>query len=240
MVVMAPPIYLVEDDPEICRLLRHHLTLAGYEVECFESVAGAWSRAEELSPQLFLLDVMLPGENGFEFCRQLRRDPRFNIIPVIFVTARSSEADRIQGFDSGADDYIIKPFSPREVVARVAAVLRRASETPNRKLQFDVVEIDFDAMILRVGGEEQKTTAMEFRILQTLAGSPGRVFSRERLLSLCGGGETEANPRAIDVYIMRLRDKMDKDREGPAYLRTVRGVGYMFCLPDSGDERKTG
>lgn len=237
---MVPPIYLVEDDPEICRLLRHHLMLAGYEVECFETVTGAWRRAEVSSPQLFLLDVMLPGENGFEFCRQLRSDLRFSNVPVIFITARSSEVDRIQGFDAGADDYIGKPFSPREVVARVAAVLRRAAETPTRKLQFDAVEIDFDAMILRVGGEEQKTTAMEFRILQTLAGAPGRVFSRERLLSLCSGGETEANPRAIDVYIMRLREKMGKDREGPAYLRTVRGIGYMFCLPESGDERKTG
>ncbi|MGH9641469.1 MAG: response regulator transcription factor [Terriglobales bacterium] len=235
-----PTIFLVEDDPEICRLLRHHLALASHQVECFSTVAAAATQSEISPPQLFLLDVMLPGESGFDYCRRLRSDARFARIPVIFITAKSSESDRIEGFDAGADDYITKPFSPREVVARVSAVLRRAAQPPTRKLKFDAVEIDFDAMVLRVNGEEQKTTTMEFRILQALAASPGRVFSRERLLSISGSSEPEANPRAVDVYIMRLRDKIEKEPAGPSYLRTVRGVGYMFCIPGSNEERKTG
>jgi two-component system phosphate regulon response regulator PhoB len=180
---------------------------------------------------------MLPGESGFDFCRRLKRDPRFGNTAVIFVTAKASEADRVHGLDLGADDYVTKPFSPREFVARVNAVIRRSAEPMRTRLQFGIVEVDFDAMVLRVGGIEEKTTAMEFRILAALAQSPGRVFSRERLLQLAGSDEDGSSPRAIDVYISRLREKIDT-QDGTRCLRTVRGIGYMFRLPDESEAER--
>jgi two-component system phosphate regulon response regulator PhoB len=153
------------------------------------------------------------------------------------VTAKASEADRVHGLDLGADDYVTKPFSPREFVARVNAVIRRSAEPMRTRLQFGIVEVDFDAMVLRVGGIEEKTTAMEFRILAALAQSPGRVFSRERLLQLAGSDEDGSSPRAIDVYISRLREKIDT-QDGTRCLRTVRGIGYMFRLPDESEAER--
>jgi len=233
-------IFLVEDDPEICGLMRYHLEAASYAVQCFTTTSAALARAREMPPSLFLLDVMLPGESGFDFCRRLKHDPRFGNTAVIFVTAKASEADRVHGLDLGADDYVTKPFSPREFVARVNAVIRRSAEPMRTSLQFGKVEIDFDAMVLRVGGIEEKTTAMEFRILAALAQSPGRVFSRERLLQLAGSDEDGSSPRAIDVYISRLREKIDM-QDGTSCLRTVRGIGYMFRLPGESEmERRVG
>jgi two-component system phosphate regulon response regulator PhoB len=232
-----PTIFVVEDDAEICGLMRYHLEAASYSVQCFATTSAALTRAREKPPALFLLDVMLPGESGFDFCRRLKRDPRFVSTAVIFVSAKASEADRVHGLDLGADDYVTKPFSPREFVARVHAVIRRSAEPMCTSLQFGKVEIDFDAMVLRVDGVEQKTTTMEFRILAALARSPGRVFSRERLLQLAGSDEDGSSVRSIDVYISRLRDKIDM-QDGTSCLRTVRGLGYMFRLPDESEAER--
>jgi DNA-binding response OmpR family regulator len=231
------PVFVVEDDLEIASLMRYHLERASYAVQCYTTTAAAYARAQASTPSLFILDVMLPGESGFEFCRRLRRQAPFANVPVIFVTAKTSEQDRVLGLDLGADDYIAKPFSPREFVARVNAVMRRSADSIRSVLHFGAVEIDFDAMILRVAGREQETTTMEFRILATLARSPERVFSRENLLRLCGANDDASNTRSIDVYISRLREKLDRTRECPSCLRTVRGIGYMFVPPrDTGKQ----
>lgn len=232
-----PTIFVVEDDPEICGLMRYHLEGASYSVQCFTATSAALARAREMPPSLFLLDVMLPGESGFDFCQRLKRDPRFANTAVIFVTAKASEADRVHGLDLGADDYVTKPFSPRELIARVSAVIRRSAEPLRNRLQFGRAEIDFDAMVLRVDGVEQKTTTMEFRILAALARSPGRVFSRERLMGLAGSDEDGSSVRSIDVYISRLREKIDT-QDGTSCLRTVRGIGYMFRLPDESEAER--
>ena len=235
------PVFVVEDDLEIANLMRYHLEHASYSVQCYTTAASAFARARDVLPSLFILDVMLPGESGFDFCRRLRREPRFANAAVIFVTARTSESDRVLGLDLGADDYISKPFSPREFIARVNAVMRRAAEPMRSVLRFGNVEIDFDAMMLRVNGQEQETTTMEFRILATLARSPERVFSRDHLLRLCGASDETSSPRSVDVYISRLREKIDAGRNGPSCLKTVRGVGYMFTVPrELSSERPTG
>jgi two-component system phosphate regulon response regulator PhoB len=235
------PVFVVEDDLEIAGLMRYHLEHASYAVQCYTTTASAFTRAKEVTPSLFILDVMLPGENGFDFCRRLRREPRFANTAVIFVTAKAAEADRVLGLDLGADDYITKPFSPREFMARVNAVMRRSAEPMRSALKFGDIEIDFDAMMLRVNGVEQETTAMEFRILATLARSPERVFSREHLLRLCGtNNEDVSSPRSIDVYISRLREKLDTQPDRPSCLRTVRGVGYMFVVQRERSERLIG
>ena len=231
-------VFIVEDDGEIAGLMRHHLEHASYEVRCFTTAAAAFLPAQEAPPSLFILDIMLPGESGLDFCRRLHLDPRLANTAVIFVTAKASETDRILGLDQGADDYITKPFSPREFVARVNAVMRRSTEPVRSCLKFGAVEIDFDAMMLKVNGVEQETTAMEFRVLATLARSPERVFSRERLLRLCGSHEGASSMRSIDVYISHLREKLDVCQ--PGCLRTVRGIGYMFVIPRESDRRTTG
>ncbi len=235
------PVFVVEDDLEIAALMRYHLEQASYTVQCYTTTTSAFTRAKEITPSLFILDVMLPGESGFDFCRRLRRESRFANVAVIFVTAKASEADRVLGLDMGADDYITKPFSPREFMARVNAVMRRSAEPLRSVLKFGNVEIDFDAMTLRVNGKEQETTAMEFRVLATLARSPERVFSRDHLLRLCGTNDEGSNPRSIDVYISRLREKIDVEPGASSCLRTVRGVGYMFAIPrDAPNERMIG
>ncbi len=225
---MKPTIFIVEDDPDIVRLLSFHLQLAGYVPEYFVRASTAFARSLEIVPALFIVDIMLPDEDGFGLCRRIRNSPHLSGIPVIIVSARVSEEDRLRGFECGADDYIVKPFSPREVLARIKVALRRGSNQ-STTLQFGNVEVDSTAMILRVQGEEKKTTAVEFRILEALVRSPGRVFSRERLMQLARSDANEASPRMIDVYITRLREKIEPDPSRPCYIQTVRGVGYRFA-----------
>ncbi|MGE0407336.1 MAG: response regulator [Candidatus Korobacteraceae bacterium] len=228
---VSETIFCVEDDRDICRLIQLHLTQAGYHVECFGNVDEALSRAKTTTPSLFLLDIMLPGESGLDFCRELKAVEEFARIPVILVTAKTSQEDRIRGLEFGADDYVTKPFSPRELVLRVKAALRRGQpEAQADVVRFGNVEIDISAMILRVNGLERKTTALEFRILETLARSPGRVFSRERLLILASGTERDVSPRSVDVYVSGIREKIEPDPAHPVYLQTVRGAGYRFFL----------
>ena len=230
---MKPTIFVVEDDPDISRLIRFHLQQAGYTSECFPRGSAALSRAAEVVPALLLLDIMLPGEDGLELCRRIRKTPELSATPIIFVTAKISEEDRLRGFECGADDYITKPFSPRELVARVRVALRRSNNRPV-VLKFGNFEVDTGAMALRVRGREQKTTAMEFRILEALVRSPGRVFSRERLLQLAGSDARDASPRTIDVYVSRIREKIEPDPEHPRYVHTVRSAGYRFITPHPG------
>jgi two-component system phosphate regulon response regulator PhoB len=172
---------------------------------------------------------MVPGGDGFDLCRRIRGQRRLQTIPIIFLTAKTSEADRIMGLELGADDYISKPFSPRELVARVRAVLRRF-ERPLAPAVTKIgdIEIDSGAMTVTVRGGQITTTATEFRLLEYLARHPGRVFTRDQLLDAVWRDTAFVTPRSVDVYVRRIREKIEEDPEDPRYLRTLRGAGYRF------------
>jgi len=224
-----PSVFIVEDDGGISRLVRHHLEAAGFATTIFSNGRSVIQEAERVLPSLFVLDVMLPGIDGLELCRTIRQRPSFAATPVIFLTARSSETDRVLGLELGADDYVSKPFSPRELVARVKAVLRRF-ETPPSPIPMRVgdIEIDSSAMILTVRGKQHSTTATEFRMLEHFVRHRGRVLTRDQILDSVWGDEAYVTPRSVDVYVRRLREKIERDPESPVYLRTVRGAGYRF------------
>jgi len=229
---VKPNIFLVEDDPDISRLVRHHLEAAGFALRLFSTGNGVIAEAERQHPTLFVLDIMVPGSDGLELCRRIRQTSSLAMTPVIFLTAKSGEADRILGLELGADDYIPKPFSPRELVARVKAVLRRferpLSPTP---VQVGAIEIDPGAMTLTVNGMGVTTTATEFRLLDFFARHLGRVFSRDQLLDSVWRDTAYVTPRSVDVYVRRIREKIEPDPENPRYLKTVRGAGYRFEAP---------
>jgi DNA-binding response OmpR family regulator len=229
MKAMKSLIFVVEDEADIARLVKHHLEAAGFTVRCFAAATLVIAEAEREKPSLFLLDVMIPGGDGFELCRHIRQNQAIAMTPVIFLTAKTSESDRVLGLELGADDYVSKPFSPRELVARIKAVLRRF-ERPlvPEVLTTGEIEIDSGAMILKVRGKQVATTATEFRLLEYLARHPGRVFTRDQLLDAVWRDTAYVTPRSIDVYVRRIREKIEKDAEEPQYLRTVRGAGYRF------------
>ena len=232
---LSQTVFVLEDEVDIARLIQHHLEAAGYSVHAFNTPANLISEAERQPPALFLLDIMVPGGDGLDVCRRLRAHPSLSARPIIFLTARAAEGDRVRGLDLGGDDYITKPFSTRELVARVKAVLRRFQRPDGPAvIVFDDVVIDADAMQLRVRGELAATTATEFRLLDFLARHPGRVFSRDRLLDAVWGDARFVTPRSVDVYVRRIREKIEKDAEDPQYLVTVRGAGYRFEMPKSG------
>ncbi len=229
---MKASIFVVEDDPDISMLVRHHLDGAGFAVKLFSSGSAVIEESEHQRPALFVLDIMVPGKDGLELCRQIRKMPSLAATPIIFLTAKSGEADRILGFELGADDYISKPFSPRELVARVKAVMRRferpLSQSP---LQVGEIEIDRTAMTVKVGKDFITTTATEFRLLEYFARHVGRVFSRDQLLDSVWRDTSYVTPRSVDVYVRRIREKIESDPENPRFLKTVRGAGYRFELP---------
>ncbi len=185
---MPQTVFLLEDDADISKLVTLHLQSAGYDVRGFVSAVDIVQVAQDAPPSVFLLDIMVPGGGGLDVCRRLRTNPQLSTVPIIFLTALATEADRVQGLELGADDYITKPFSTRELVARVKAVLRRF-ERPDapETIRFGEIEIDGGAMLLKVRGEAVTTTATEFRLLDYLARHPGRVFSRDQLLGRCVG-----------------------------------------------------
>jgi DNA-binding response OmpR family regulator len=222
-------IYVVEDDPDVSQLIEHNLRTAGYEVSTFFSGAPVVPQAAMARPSLFLLDIMLPGINGFDLCRQIRQHERLARTPIIFLSARTQEPDRLQAFDAGGDGYITKPFSPRELIARVRNVLRTQPEAPNQELiQIGDLEIDIASMTVRVQGNTILTTVREFRLLEYLARHRGRVFTRDQLLDAVWKEGSFVTPRSIDVFVRRLREKIERDPRHPRYLKTLRGIGYRF------------
>lgn len=229
---MNQTIFVLEDEPDISRLVQYHLEGAGYTVRAYMTAGRILNDAERQPPALFLLDIMVPGGDGLDLCRRLRLNPALSIVPIIFLTARAAENDRVVGLDAGADDYITKPFSTRELVARAKAVLRRFERpAASPVLKFEEIEIDAGAMQLRVNGELVTTTATEFRLLDYLARHPGRVFSRDHLLDAVWGDARFVTPRSVDVYVRRIREKIEVDAEEPRYLKTMRGAGYRFEIP---------
>ncbi|MBV9670622.1 MAG: response regulator transcription factor [Acidobacteriales bacterium] len=238
---MSRKVFLLEDDAEISQLVKLHLEAAGHEVIAFRSATGFVQRAEQSSPELFLLDIMVPGGDGRDVCAQIRKSRNLAHVPIVFLTARASEEDRVFGLEQGADDYITKPFSPRELVARVKAVLRRF-ERPlaDTLVQAGEIEIDPVAMKVTVRGDLITTTATEFRLLEFFARNAGRVFTRDRLLDAVWRDTAFVTPRSVDVYVRRLREKIERDPEDPQYLRTMRGIGYKFEVPPAAFETSVG
>ena len=231
---MRQTVFLLEDDPDISRLVEFHLAKAGYTVQAYSTGHAVLAAAQEHVPDLFLLDVMVPDGSGMDVCRKVRDDRTLRSVPVIFLTARASEGDRVRGLELGADDYITKPFSTRELVARVRAVLRRSDRAPESDtpvLTIGPLQIDSAAMLLRVNGELVAMTSTEFRLLEYLAQRPGRMFSRDQLLDAVWGDARFVTPRSVDVYVRRIREKIGDDGEAPRFLKTMRGAGYRFDVP---------
>lgn len=231
---MSQILFVLEDEADIAELVRLNLEGAGFTVRSFSHAGDILPTAERESPALFLLDIMVPGGGGLDVCRRIRQSAKLSTTPVIFLTAMASEADRVQGLELGADDYITKPFSPRELVARVRAVLRRFERPASPDvIRFGEVELDGGAMQMRLRGEVVTMTATEFRLLDYLARHPGRVFSRDQLLDAVWGDARFVTPRSVDVYVRRIREKMEEDAENPRFLKTMRGAGYRFERADS-------
>ena len=226
---MSQLIFVVEDDGDISRLVCHHLQRSGYRVRAFFTTTDVIREGEKAQPSLFLLDIMLPGGDGLDLCRRIRESPTLSKAGVVFLTARTGEQDRILGLELGGDDYITKPFSPHELVARVKAVLRRFEPALTSYVtRVGAIEIDSAAMTLSVAGRVVPTTATEFRLLDYLARHPGRAFSRDQLLEAVWRDAQFVTVRSVDVYVRRLREKLEPDAENPTYLKTVRGIGYRF------------
>ena len=230
--VKKPLVFVVEDEADIARLICFHLDNSGYATRWFPGSASVIEEAVKDAPSLFLLDVMIPGSDGLELCRHIRLTKPLSGAQIIFLTAKAGEADRIKGLELGGDDYITKPFSPRELVARVRAVLRRSRESVQPEvLKLGGIEIDGSSMILKVDGRAVPTTTREFRLLDYMARHAARVFTRDQLLDAVWSEGSFVTPRSVDVYMRRLREKIEPDPDNPIYLKTVRGIGYRFDVP---------
>ncbi|AWU95193.1 phosphate regulon transcriptional regulator PhoB [Azospirillum ramasamyi] len=225
---LKPLVLVVEDEADILTLLRYNLEKEGFRVATASDGEEALLAAGEQTPHIVLLDWMLPLMSGLEVCRQLRRNAKTRDIPIIMLTARGEEGDRVRGLNSGADDYITKPFSPTELVARMRAVLRRASPgMTDEVLTFADVTMDLAAHRVRRNGRDVHLGPTEFRLLRHFMQHPGRVFSREQLLDLVWGHDVYVEPRTVDVHIRRLRKAMNEDEELDL-IRTVRSAGYAL------------
>lgn len=223
-------VLVAEDDPDIASLIAHYLQRAGFEADLVSSGRDVLPRVKKAPPDLLLLDVMLPGQDGLEVCRAVRRDPQTAAIPIIMITARGEESDRIVGLELGADDYITKPFSPNEVIARIRALLRRAHRTgpPDGRLTYGPLSVDVDRHVVRVDREEVRLTAKEFLLLQYLMQHRGRVLSRDLLLSDVWGYAYTGGTRTVDVHVRRLREKVPFLTEA---IVTVKQFGYKLVEP---------
>ncbi len=218
-------IYVVEDDNGIRELLIYTLNGSGYETTGFATPALFWETMEKELPQLILLDIMLPGEDGISILKKIRENPTTAQIPVMMVTAKSAEYDKVEGLDNGADDYITKPFGMMEMVSRVKALLRRAQIAPAPSLTYGGITIEPNARTLSVNGEPVTVTLKEFELLQLLLKHPSRVYPREELLEKIWGYTFEGESRTLDVHIRTLRQKLG---DCGKYIETVRGVGYKL------------
>jgi len=221
-------VLVVEDELEIARVVRDYLRTAGFEVIVVADGESAVASVRSARPDLMVLDLGLPGRDGLDVAREVRR---WSSTPIVVVTARGEETDRIVGLELGADDYVVKPFSPRELVARIRAVLRRtrAEHRPDEILRVGNVEIDVAKMHVDVAGRGVDLTPTEFELLVTLARQPGRVFTRSQLLDAIHGVAIETYERAIDAHVKNLRRKLEPDPHTPRYVLTVHGVGYRFA-----------
>ena len=227
-VTMMKNILVVEDEPEIARVIRDYLQAAGFTVSVAADGESALQSARASRPDLVVLDLGLPGRDGLDVTRELRRT---SDVPIVVVTARGDEADRIVGLELGADDYVVKPFSPKELVARVRALFRRVDgrDEPGDIIRVADLEIDVPRMRVTVDGHAVELTASEFQLLVAMAREPGRVFTRGQLLDVLHGVAFESYERAIDAHVKNLRRKIEPEPGTTRYVQTVYGVGYRFA-----------
>ncbi len=229
----GPKVLVVDDEPNVCRLVQVYLEREGITVCSAHKGTEALRIFREEQPDLVLLDLMLPGIDGWEVCRNIRRE---SDTPVMMLTARGEEMDRVLGFELGADDYVTKPFSPRELVLRVKAVLRRAGSEDTSILHFPGLVIDGERRQVWKDGEEITLTRKEFDLLWHLAYNAGRAYDRDQLLERVWGYDYTGDKRTIDVHITRLREKVHADETGYSYIHTVWGIGYKFDTRKDEDE----
>lgn len=219
-------ILLIEDDPDLYSLIQYNFEKEGFQFVGSQTGKGALDLCRREHPDLIILDVMLPDSDGLEICKGIRANSELAQTPVIFLTARASETDRIVGLELGANDYIVKPFFIRELIARVK-VHFRGDKPVSKVLRSGDLELDRTRCIVRMGADELTLTATEFRLLEFLMSRPGVVFSREQLLDAVWGHDRAVTDRTVDVYVLRLRQKIEQEG-GPAFIRSVRGFGYSF------------
>jgi phosphate regulon transcriptional regulator PhoB len=221
-------ILIVDDEPDIVELISYNLKKEGFHLVVAEDGEEALKKVREGPLDLIILDLMLPGIHGMELCRILRNNPRTAHVPIIMLTARGEESDKVRGLETGADDYMTKPFSPKELIARVKAVLRRSGEraTEDKTIRLGDLAINTETFTVSKNGAPLNLSATEFRLLLYLVQRRGRVFNREQLLDAIWKEETFVESRTVDVHIRRLRTQIEDDPSNPRYLRTRRGIGY--------------
>lgn len=235
---MRHRIVLIEDEKDITELVRYNFRKEGFEVEAFASGKEGLDYLRRNSADLALLDIMLPDVDGIEICRRLRSEDHTRSLPVIFLTAKGEEIDRVLGLEIGADDYVVKPFSPRELIARVKAVLRRQARPAEKHQVVEAHDLRLDAgtQEVTVRGEAVELSTLEFKLLHFLASHPKRVFSREQLLDEVWGRDRFVTPRTVDVHVRRLREKIEVQPDKPRYIQTVRGSGYRLAAADRAEK----
>ncbi|OIP89106.1 MAG: DNA-binding response regulator [Syntrophaceae bacterium CG2_30_49_12] len=230
---MSVRILVVDDEEDIVDLISYNLEKEGFTVIKAYNGEKAIELLKTGKPKLVILDLMLPGINGLEICRLMRKNPGMESLPIIMLTAKGDEVDRILGLEMGADDYITKPFHVRELIARVRAVLRRSEERPEtdkaETFTFKGLHIDYNSYEVTVDGKNVELGPTEIKLLRFLTRHPGRVYSRDQLLDYVWGDEAFVEPRTVDVHISRLRAEIEKDKNKPQYVLTVRGIGYKFA-----------
>jgi DNA-binding response OmpR family regulator len=228
--IMSRKIAVVEDEAELASLIEYNLVRAGFDVKTLNGAGQTVRDLEAWEPDLIVLDVMLPGQDGFDVCRQIRQTGKLVRTPVLFLTARSDEVDRVLGLEIGGDDYMTKPFSPRELVARIKAHLRRqdTGAAPQTALSMGPFRLDRAARRVYQSDREIELTSTEFKLLEFFLTHPGTAWSREQLLREVWGEQHFVTPRTVDVHIRRLREQIEEKPDEPGYLVTVRGFGYRF------------
>ena len=236
---MRPRVVIIEDEKDIVELVRYNFRKEGFAVESFGRGREGLDFLRRNPVDVVLLDILLPDDDGFSICRRLRADDHLRALPVIFLTAKGEEVDRVLGLEIGGDDYVVKPFSPRELVARVKAVLRRQERTAEKREVVEVgnVRLDTRTQEVTVGGRPVQLSTLEFKLLYHLASHPRHVFNRDRLLDEVWGRDRFVTPRTVDVHIRRLREKIEALPNRPQFLQTVRGSGYRFSpqSPEMGE-----
>jgi len=220
-------IVLIEDDTDLFSLLKYNLEKEGFQMAGSQTGKGAIELCRRERPDLILLDIMLPDSDGLDICKGIRSHAELAHIPVIFLTARATETDRIVGLELGANDYIVKPFFVRELIARIK-IQFRSQGTPQRTLKAGGLEVDRESLRVKLNDTALQLTATEFKLLEFLMTRPGIVFSREQLLDSVWGHDRAVTDRTVDVYILRLRQKIEDDPAAPVFIRSVRGFGYSF------------
>ena len=226
-------ILVVDDEKDIVELISYNLEQEGFAVIKAYDGQMAWERVKTAKPDLVVLDLMIPGIHGLEVCKLIRRDAATETLPIIMLTAKSDQVDKILGLELGADDYVTKPFNVRELIARIRAVLRRYKGRQQKELSetfaFQGLSVNFGSCTVAVDGKKVDLSSREFKLLKFFTEHPGRVYSRDQLLDYVWGDEAFVEPRTVDVHISRLRATIEQDKENPKYILTVRGIGYKFA-----------